>query len=56
MNCDSWLPPKNSLIDATTGRMLMSSFGVAFSGLDDGHALATTRSMRRQAPRGTAAG
>ena len=40
MNCDSWVVPKNSLIAATTGRMLMSVCGR--DGLDvlGGHALA----------------
>src|SRR5207247_1573424 len=28
MNCDSWLLPKNSLIAATTGRMLIRTCGV----------------------------
>ena len=50
LNCDSWLPPKNSLLAATTGRMLMSSFGSP-SRLDDRHALAHDRSIRRS-PRG----
>ena len=31
MNWDSWLPPKNSFIAATTGGMLMSALGVALS-------------------------
>ena len=31
MNWLSWLPPKNSFIAATTGRMLIRAFGVAFS-------------------------
>ena len=31
MNWDSWLVPKNSRIDATTGRMLMSVCGVIAS-------------------------
>src|SRR6202158_3201330 len=46
MNCDSWLPPKNSLMAATTGRMLMSSFGVAFSGSTMDMRSRTTRSIR----------
>ena len=32
MNCESWLPPKNSFIAATTGRMLISWLGVACRG------------------------
>ena len=28
MNCESWLVPKNSLMAATTGRMLISEVGV----------------------------
>jgi hypothetical protein len=31
MNWLSWLPPKNSFIAATTGRMLMRALGVALS-------------------------
>ena len=31
MNCESWLVPKNSLIAATTGRMLISVCGVIAS-------------------------
>ncbi len=31
MNCESWLVPKNSLMAATTGRMLMSVCGVIAS-------------------------
>ncbi len=31
MNCESWLVPKNSLMDATTGRMLISVCGVIAS-------------------------
>ncbi len=31
MNCESWLVPKNSLIDATTGRMLIRVCGVIAS-------------------------
>ena len=32
MNCESCEPPKNSFIAATTGRMLISALGVAWSG------------------------
>ena len=39
MNCESCEPPKNSFIAATTGRMLISAFGVAVSGSCDRHAL-----------------
>ena len=39
MNCASWLPPKNSFIAATTGRMLMSAFGRGLVDLLDRHAL-----------------
>ena len=31
MNCDSWLVPKNSLMEATTGRMLIRVCGVIAS-------------------------
>ena len=46
MNCDSWLPPKNSFMAATTGRMLMSVFGVAWSESVIVIRSLTTRSMR----------
>ena len=39
MNCESWLPPKNSRIAATTGRMLISVDGVAVAGSVMRHAL-----------------
>ena len=48
MNCDSWLPPKNSFIAATTGRMLMSAFGVALSISWIVIRSRTTRSIRRR--------
>ena len=46
MNWLSWLPPKNSFIAATTGRMLMSAFGVALSSSWIVIRSRTTRSMR----------
>ena len=46
MNCESWLPPKNSFIAATTGRMLMRAFGVALSISWIVMRSRTTRSMR----------
>ena len=48
MNWLSWLPPKNSFIAATTGRMLMSAFGVALSISWIVIRSRTTRSMRRR--------
>ena len=48
MNWLSWLPPKNSFIAATTGRMLMSVFGVAWSESVIVIRSLTTRSMRRR--------
>ena len=48
MNCDSWLPPKNSFIAATTGRMLMRAFGVALSISWIVIRSRTTRSIRRR--------
>ena len=48
MNWLSWLPPKNSFIAATTGRMLMSELGVACSGSVMVIRSLTTRSMRRR--------
>ncbi len=47
MNWLSWLPPKNSFIAATTGRMLMRAFGVALSISWIVIRSRTTRSMRR---------
>ena len=46
MNWESWLPPKNSFIAATTGRMLMRAFGVALSISWIVIRSRTTRSMR----------
>ena len=46
MNCDSWLVPKNSLIAATTGRMLTSVVGVIASTSWVVIRSRTTRSMR----------
>ena len=46
MNWESWLPPKNSFIAATTGRMLMRAFGVALSISWIVMRSRTTRSMR----------
>ena len=46
MNCDSWLVPKNSLMAATTGRMLMSVWGVMASTSWVVMRSRTTRSMR----------
>ena len=40
MNCESWLEPKNSLMEATIGRMLMSDCGVISSTSWVRHALA----------------
>ena len=48
MNWLSWLPPKNSFIAATTGRMLMRAFGVALSISWIVIRSRTTRSMRRR--------
>ncbi len=39
MNWDSWLPPKNSRIDATTGRMLVSDGRRGRVRVRDRHAL-----------------
>ena len=46
MNCDNWLVPKNSLMAATTGRMLMSDIGVMASTSCVVMRSRTTRSMR----------
>ena len=46
MNCDSWLVPKNSLIAATTGLMLMSVWGVMASTSWVVMRSRTTRSIR----------
>ncbi len=46
MNCDSCDVPKNSLIDATTGRMLISVCGVIASTSCVVIRSLTTRSMR----------
>ena len=46
MNCDSCEVPKNSLIDATTGRMLISVCGVIASTSCVVMRSRTTRSMR----------
>ena len=46
MNCDSWLVPKNSLIAATTGRMLISVCGVIASTSCVVIRSRTTRSIR----------
>ena len=46
MNCDSWDVPKNSLIAATTGRMLISVCGVIASTSWVVMRSRTTRSMR----------
>ena len=46
MNWESWLPPKNSLMLATTGRMLISAPGVAALGSWMVMRSLTTRSMR----------
>ena len=40
MNCESWLEPKNSLMAATIGRMLMSDCGVMLVDIVRAHALA----------------
>ena len=48
MNCDSWDVPKNSLIAATTGRMLISVCGVIASTSWVVIRSRTTRSMRAQ--------
>src|SRR3970282_403762 len=48
MNCESWLPPKNSFMAATTGRMLISAFGVALSISWIVIRSRTTRSIRRR--------
>ena len=49
MNCDSCEEPKNSLIAATTGRMLISVCGVIASTSWVVMRSRTTRSMRREA-------
>ena len=49
MNWLSWLPPKNSFIAATTGRMLMSAFGRRLVDLLDRHALADDALHAQQA-------
>ncbi len=46
MNCDSWEVPKNSLIAATTGRMLMRLCGVIASTSEVVIRSRTTRSIR----------
>ena len=46
MNWDSWLVPKNSLMEATTGRMLISVCGVIASTSWVVIRSRTTRSMR----------
>ena len=46
MNWLNWLPPKNSFMAATTGRMLISVFGVAWSASVIVIRSFTTRSMR----------
>ena len=48
MNWLSWLPPKNSFIAATTGRMLMRALGVALSISWIVIRSRTTRSMRNR--------
>ena len=48
MNCDSWLVPKNSLMAATTGRMLISVWGVMASTSWVVMRSRTTRSMRER--------
>ena len=40
MNCESWLPPKNSRIAATTGRMLIRRQRRELLRVADAHALA----------------
>ncbi len=51
MNCDSWLVPKNSLMEATTGRMLISVCGVIASTSCVVIRSRTTRSMRARPTR-----
>ncbi len=46
MNCESWLVPKNSLMEATTGRMLIRVCGVMASTSWVVIRSRTTRSMR----------
>jgi hypothetical protein len=46
MNWLSWLPPKNSRVAATTGRMLIRLSGVTWSGSRIDMRSRTTRSMR----------
>ncbi len=46
MNCESWLVPKNSLMAATTGRMLISVWGVIASTSWVVMRSRTTRSIR----------
>ena len=48
MNCDSWLVPKNSLIAATTGRMLINVWGVIASTSWVVMRSRTTRSIRER--------
>jgi hypothetical protein len=48
MNWESWLVPKNSLMDATTGRMLMSVCGVMASTSWVVMRSRTTRSIRER--------
>src|SRR5207248_1706634 len=52
MNCESWLVPKNSLMEATTGRMLISVCGVMASTSCVVMRSRTTRSIRAR-PRRT---
>ncbi len=51
MNCDSWEVPKNSLMLATTGRMLISVCGVIASTSWVVIRSRTTRSMRARPSR-----
>ena len=46
MNCESWLPPKNSRTAATTGRVLMRAAGVTVAGSCRVMRSLMTRSMR----------
>ena len=46
MNCDSWLPPKNSRTAAMIGRVLISAFGVTVSASCSVIRSRTTRSIR----------
>src|SRR3954464_10202194 len=51
MNCESWLVPKNSLMEATTGRMLIRVCGVIASTSWVVIRSRTTRSMRERPTR-----